>query len=155
MSDISVLGLGRMGSALARALVTGGQKITVWNRSLAKTKPLVELGAESAINAAAAVQASQITVVCVNNYATTQQMMGAPGVVPLLSGRTVIQLSTGTPKEAREAQAWFKHRGAEYIDGAIMEYPSGIGTPTTKIFSLVRRQRLSVGQVLLVRSAAV
>ncbi|MCZ6493189.1 MAG: NAD(P)-binding domain-containing protein, partial [Planctomycetota bacterium] len=33
MSDISVLGLGSMGAALARALQRAGHRITVWNRS--------------------------------------------------------------------------------------------------------------------------
>ena len=40
----------------------------------------------------------------------------------------MIQLSTGTPNEAREAQEWARGRGADYLDGAIMEYPNGIGT---------------------------
>jgi 3-hydroxyisobutyrate dehydrogenase-like beta-hydroxyacid dehydrogenase len=133
MSAISVIGLGSMGTALAKAMLGGALKVTVWNRSAAKMLPLVKAGAQAAPNLAAAVQASPIILVCIDNYATTKQIMGEPGVIPLLSGKTLIQLSTGTPKEAREAEAWFKLRGAEYIDGAIMEYPNGIGTPTTKI----------------------
>ncbi len=133
MSAISVIGLGSMGTALAKAMLGGALKVTVWNRSAAKILPLGKAGAQAAPSLAAAVQASPIILVCIDNYATTQQIMAEPGVVPHLSGRTVFQLSTGTPKDAREAEAWFKHRGAEYIDGAIMEYPSGIGTPITKI----------------------
>ena len=45
MSDISVIGLGAMGSALARALVKAGHGVTVWNRSRQKMEPLVGLGA--------------------------------------------------------------------------------------------------------------
>jgi len=33
MSDVSVLGLGNMGSALARAFLENGRAVTVWNRS--------------------------------------------------------------------------------------------------------------------------
>lgn len=33
MSDISVIGTGAMGSALARALLKAGREVTVWNRS--------------------------------------------------------------------------------------------------------------------------
>ena len=39
MSDISVIGLGDMGSALASTLLKQGYSITVWNRSPAKAMP--------------------------------------------------------------------------------------------------------------------
>ena len=52
---------------------------------------------------------------------------------PHLSGRTLIQLSTGTPKEARECETWMKNCGGDYLDGAIMVYPDGIGATDTMI----------------------
>ena len=133
MSEVSIVGLGSMGMALAKAMLVGPLKLTVWNRTAAKTIPLVEAGAHAAPSLAAAVQASAIIVICVDNYAITKQLIGQPDVIRNLFGKIVIQLSTGTPKDAREADAWFKEQGATYIDGAIMEYPSGIGTPQTKI----------------------
>ena len=48
MSDISVLGLGSMGAALARALQRAGHRITVWNRSPEKMQPFVANGADGA-----------------------------------------------------------------------------------------------------------
>ena len=33
MSEVTVIGLGNMGSALARALLENGRAVTVWNRS--------------------------------------------------------------------------------------------------------------------------
>ncbi len=36
MSDISVIGLGAMGSALARTLLQNGYAVTVWNRTAGK-----------------------------------------------------------------------------------------------------------------------
>ena len=44
MSDISMIGLGAMGTALARAQVKAGHDVTVWNRSPQRMTPLVELG---------------------------------------------------------------------------------------------------------------
>jgi len=41
MADVTVLGLGTMGSALARALVAARHQTTVWNRNPAKATPLV------------------------------------------------------------------------------------------------------------------
>lgn len=48
MSDISVLGLGSMGAALARALQRAGHRITVWNRSPEKMQSFVANGAKGA-----------------------------------------------------------------------------------------------------------
>lgn len=39
MSEVSVIGLGAMGSALAGALLRDGHRITVWNRTTAKAEP--------------------------------------------------------------------------------------------------------------------
>ena len=44
MSDISVIGLGAMGSALARTLLQNGYAVTVWNRTAEKAGPLVSAG---------------------------------------------------------------------------------------------------------------
>ena len=57
MSDISMIGLGAMGTALAKAQVKAGHEVTVWNRSPQRMAPLVALGAKEAENMAAAVQA--------------------------------------------------------------------------------------------------
>ena len=45
MSDISVIGLGAMGSALAHTLLQNGYSVTVWNRTAEKAEPLVSAGA--------------------------------------------------------------------------------------------------------------
>ena len=127
MSGISVIGLGAMGSALARALVKAGHEVTVWNRSPQKMEPLVDLGADGAESVLDAVRASPLIMICIDNYAVTNALLRANDVVPHLSGRTVIQLSTGTPEEARESQVWLRDCGADYLDGAIEAYPEGIG----------------------------
>ncbi len=133
MSDISVLGLGLMGSALARALQQGGHTLTVWNRSPAKMQSFIEDGATGASDVVEAVTASPVILVCVDNYSVTQSILGAEYVVSYLSGRTVIQLSTGTPQEARDSIAWMEDRGTAYIDGAILAGPDNLGTAGAQI----------------------
>ena len=133
MSDISVLGLGSMGAALARALQRAGHRITVWNRSPEKMQPFVANGAKGAPSVASAVQASPVTMVCVDSYDVTRQILEGEDVTPHLSGRTVIQLSTGTPREARESEAWLQSCGVDYIDGAIEGGPSDVDAGVTQI----------------------
>jgi 3-hydroxyisobutyrate dehydrogenase-like beta-hydroxyacid dehydrogenase len=129
MTDITVIGLGSMGAALGRALLAGKHAVTVWNRSPARMDPLIVLGAVGATSLGAAIAASPLIVVCIDNYAVSQELLGHEN----LSGKVLIQLSTGTPREAREASLWAHERGTAYLDGAIMEYPSAIGSENALI----------------------
>ena len=130
MSDVTVVGLGAMGTALARTLVDAGRKVTVWNRSPEKREPLVALGANGPSDFAEALAASPRVIVCISDYQTTEELFGRADATSLLDGRTVVQLSTGTPKEAKQSEAWFNGFGASYLDGAILCWPRDIGTPS-------------------------
>jgi 3-hydroxyisobutyrate dehydrogenase-like beta-hydroxyacid dehydrogenase len=117
-----------MGSALARALLGAGHSVTVWNRTASRMGPLVALGANDATSVADAAQASSMVLVCVDNYSVTRSLLDIGDVTPHLSGRTLIQLSTGTPHEARESEGWASKHGAGYLDGAILGLPGKIGS---------------------------
>ncbi|MCZ6644137.1 MAG: NAD(P)-binding domain-containing protein [Gammaproteobacteria bacterium] len=58
MSDVTVIGLGAMGSAIANAFLNAGHDVTVWNRGPEKTEPLRASGAQCADSPAEAVSAS-------------------------------------------------------------------------------------------------
>lgn len=133
MSDVSVIGLGEMGSALARAFLAAGKSVTVWNRSPAKAEALAQKGALRAGDPAAAAAASPALVICVSDYAATNSILAAAGVAEKLKGRLVVQLTSGLPKEARALAAWTKTQGADYLDGAIGSWPRQIGTPDAAI----------------------
>ena len=133
MSQISILGLGLMGSALARTLQKSGHEITVWNRSPEKMKPFAENGANAATDPVSALRASPVILICVDNYAVTRRILGSEDVLPHLPGKTVIQLSTLTPLEAHQSELWFGEQGVVYIDGAILGGPGNIGTKHAQI----------------------
>lgn len=133
MLDASVIGLGTMGATLARLLLQNGYRVTVWNRTIAKADPLVRDGAVLAPSAAAAVSASPIVVVCVHNYQATNRILDTKEVASALAGRILVQLSTGSPQEARDSETWARQRGADYLDGAIQAAPRQMGRPDTPI----------------------
>ncbi|MDU8942348.1 NAD(P)-dependent oxidoreductase [Ovoidimarina sediminis] len=133
MSDLTMIGLGAMGSALARTFLVAGHRLTVWNRSPDRMAPFEPLGATLAPSAAKAAAASPVSVLCIDNYDATHTLLASPGVADALSGRILVQLSTGTPAEARALQAWLDPRGIGHIDGAIMPYPDGIGADDAQI----------------------
>jgi 3-hydroxyisobutyrate dehydrogenase-like beta-hydroxyacid dehydrogenase len=124
-TSVTVLGLGLMGSALAQALLDDGRTVTVWNRSRAKAEPLVAKGAVEAESAAAAVSASPLVIVCLSVYANAEEILTGD----VLSGRTIVQLTNGTPREARALADRVAGHGARYVDGGIMAVPQMIGGP--------------------------
>ena len=128
MSDISVIGLGQMGSVLAKTLLSVDYQVTVWNRSQEKTQALASDGAIPAATAANAIEASPVILVCVSNYSTSRSIFQSEEAQPILSNRTVVQLGSGSPKEAIEDEKWFLSKGARYLDGAILGSPIVIGT---------------------------
>jgi 3-hydroxyisobutyrate dehydrogenase-like beta-hydroxyacid dehydrogenase len=118
-----------MGSALAVALLNKGFATTVWNRTAAKAEPLSRLGARVAKSMLEALDQTEMVVVNVNNYDSTFQLFRDAAVEAALRGKMLVQLSSGTPDEARGMQSWAGRHGIEYLDGAIMSYPAGIGKP--------------------------
>ncbi len=133
MSEISVIGLGAMGSALARALIRRGHSVTVWNRTAEKASALVDDGAVLSPSVATAVTASPVVVTCVSNYDVTRTLLGNDEATTGLEGRVLVQLSTGRPQEARDSEDWARQRDIQYLDGAILAFPNQIGTPDATI----------------------
>ncbi len=131
--SVTVLGLGLMGSALARAFHSAGHRVTVWNRNPAKTAPFQELAAV-APSVHDAVAASGTVVISLLDYRAANDLLTAPEVERVMAGKTVVQLTTGTPADAREGEAWAHRLGASYLDGAISGYPRTIGTDANEIF---------------------
>ncbi|MCP3717365.1 NAD(P)-dependent oxidoreductase [Paraburkholderia sp. CNPSo 3281] len=130
---ISVIGLGAMGAALAKALLAANHRVTVWNRTASKSVALGEVGARIAHSAAEAIDASQVVVVCVLDYGASDSLLRAPDVVARLKGKTIIQFTTGTPEDAQDASEWAREHGVAYLDGSIGCYPKNIGTPDGSI----------------------
>ena len=128
----TVIGLGSMGTALARALLGAGVPTTVWNRSAGRVSELASEGAAVADSPAAAVQASHLVIVCLRDHAAFRRVIGDLDPAAF-AGRVVVHLSSATPDEARRTAAWAGLSGISYLNGAIMVPTPLIGTPEAKI----------------------
>ena len=149
MSDITAIGLGAMGSALARAFLAAGKTVTVWNQSPARAASLEAIGAIRAATVADAVAASPVLVICLSDYPATLSVLDQSGAVEALGGQLVIQLTSGTPKEARALENWVVSRGARYLDGAIAAWPRHIGGPEASITVVGPEPAFALAQPLL------
>ncbi len=127
IADVTFIGLGLMGTALARTAIKAGFETVVWNRTPEKVVPLVEQGARYFENVAKAISESPIIVVCVSGYDVSDTILRVPEVEAALKGRTLIQLTSGSTRLARNAALWAGAIGVRYVDGGIEGYPATIG----------------------------
>ncbi|MFP3986297.1 NAD(P)-binding domain-containing protein [Streptomyces sp. E11-3] len=125
-TPVTVIGLGRMGQALAGAFLKAGHPTTVWNRTTSKADQLVAEGAWLAPTVGDALKAGSLTLICVADYQAMHELLGASDTA--LDGTMLINLTSGDSAQARDAARWAEQHGARYLDGAIMAIPSGIGT---------------------------
>ena len=125
--NITILGLGDMGSAVTERLRDSGYATTVWNRTASKAEPHVKAGSTAAATVAEAVDAGEVIIVVLFDHASVREHLEP--VAAELKGKVVVNLTTTTPNEARALAAWAAEHGIDYLDGAIMATPDMIGKP--------------------------
>jgi 3-hydroxyisobutyrate dehydrogenase len=92
---VAVLGIGIMGSAMARNLVSAGLRTTVWDRSPAATAPLSAAGTLVAASPAEAVRDAQVVITMLPTADVVTSVMLAGGVVEALAeGAVWAQMGT-------------------------------------------------------------
>jgi len=131
MARITVVGLGVMGRALARALLDAHFPVTVWNRSPEKAKDLMAGGARLADTLTDSIAASDTIVVCVRTHQDTSALLCTEGIS--LLGKSIIEFSSGTPADAHRLVEHIPTRGSTCLIGMILSYPSGIGSDRASI----------------------
>ncbi|MFD6953224.1 dehydrogenase [Nocardiopsis sp. TSRI0078] len=149
-SRISLLGLGDMGTALARAWLAAGYPLTVWNRSPARTGPLAAEGADVAATAAEAAAASRLVVTCLLDDDSVGTVLADAD----LEGRDLFNVTTGTPGQARARAEWARGRGARFVSGGIMAVPPMIGAPDSGGYVFYSGSREAFGEHREALSAA-
>ncbi|MFC9916100.1 NAD(P)-dependent oxidoreductase [Streptomyces sp. NPDC127197] len=129
-TPLTLLGTGTMGTALVRAWLAAGHPVTVWNRTPARAEALAAEGATVAASAAQAVAANRLVVACLLDDTSVGEALSDAD----LSGRDLVNLTTGTPAQGRARAAWAKARGARFLDAGIMAVPPMIGSPASGAF---------------------
>lgn len=77
---IGFIGLGQMGSAMARNLLAAGHEVSVWNRSADKLASLVEAGARAASSPADAAQGDIVATMLADDRAVESVVWGENGI---------------------------------------------------------------------------
>jgi 3-hydroxyisobutyrate dehydrogenase len=115
---IGVVGIGRMGAAIAGRLMGLGHEVAVWNRTADKARALAAAGAKQAATPAElAAQAEIIISILSNAEAIDQAYSGAGGLLSgNVAGKLFIEMSTVRPETEKALAAKVKAKGAALIE---------------------------------------
>lgn len=118
---VALLGLGIMGSGMARQLLGAGYDLTVWNRNPDKAAPLAASGAKLAATPAAAARDADLVVAMVADDAASRAVWTGPdgALAAMGSGAIAIECSTLTIDWVRELGAMAEGRGVRLLDAPV------------------------------------
>ncbi|SEI38700.1 3-hydroxyisobutyrate dehydrogenase [Dyadobacter sp. SG02] len=129
--QITIIGLGQMGTRLAELLVTKGYNVSVWNRTRAKADGIAGVKVFETLEEA--IRQSPLVVICVLDYEAVNRILDGISDKSVLAGKTLINFTTADPQEAEGLEAALANVNAGYINGAIQVAPDQMGLPETTI----------------------
>jgi len=136
ITHVGYIGMGIMGAAMAQNLLKGGFKVTVWNRTAAKAKPVVDAGATLA-SSPADVVAKGPQVVCINVTDTPDVeavLFGANGIVSAAKpGLIVVDHSTISPVATQEFAKRLAEKSITFLDAPVSGGDVGARNATLSI----------------------
>lgn len=131
-SAVTVIGLGPMGQAMTRTLLTAGHPVTVWNRTASRAAGVVADGAALAATPREAVEAGDLVILSLTDYQAMYDILD--GATDSLAGRTLVNLSSDTPDRSREAATWSAGHGAAFLTGGVMVPAPMVGTEAAHVY---------------------
>jgi 3-hydroxyisobutyrate dehydrogenase-like beta-hydroxyacid dehydrogenase len=128
---IAFLGLGKMGSPMARRLLDAGHQLTVWNRTPERAQALVAAGAALAATPAQAAQSADAVLTMLFNDAANEEVLLGPesaasaGVLDALKpGALHIALSTISVALSERLTAEHARRGQLFVAAPVFGRPN-------------------------------
>ena len=121
LPSVAFLGLGIMGSGMARRLVDAGYPVTVFNRTPDRARPLVEAGASIASSPREAAAGVDIVFTMVADDAASRALwQGDDGALAgVRSGTLLVECSTVTVARIGELAALARHAGCTLVDAPV------------------------------------
>lgn len=125
MSKIALIGLGKMGSVIAKKLLEAGFDLTVYNRTASKMQHLLSIGAKSATSAKeAAISADIILTSLFDDESVLDVVCSKDGILEgLKQGAIHIGTSTILPMTSKKLYELHHQKNAIYIAGNVLGVP--------------------------------
>ena len=119
--SIGFIGTGIMGQPMALNLLKGGHRLSVYNRTRAKTGPLEQAGARVAASPAEAARGASVVMTIVSDSAAIEEVvLGKNGLIETIgSGAVLIDSSTISPLVSRKLACHLAGKGAAMLDAPV------------------------------------
>lgn len=128
--NIAFIGLGAMGTPMARTLLKANFTLSGYDADPARGAALVPEGATAAGSAAEAASGADVLLVMVQNYAQACNVLLGPGgaLAALPPGAVVLVMSTIAPAQVRELAGAAAERGLALVDAPVSGGPGRAAT---------------------------
>ncbi|HZD68532.1 MAG TPA: NAD(P)-dependent oxidoreductase, partial [Actinomycetes bacterium] len=135
MIVIAFIGLGAMGSRMARRLLDAGNDVVVWNRTPAKAERMTARGATMAGSCAEAASRAEMVITMVADPAALRAVTEGPSGIAagLTPGATMIDMSTVGPDAVSRLDSVLPD-GVALLDAPVLGSISEAESGTLKIF---------------------
>ena len=121
MAEVGYVGLGVMGSGIAKRLLDAGHAVTGWNRTREKAQPLLDSGMRWGDTPREVAERSEIVFTMVTNTAAVRAVTDGPdGILAgLAPGKVYVDQSTASPDNTRALAARVAEAGADMLDAPV------------------------------------
>jgi len=118
---VAVIGLGRMGAAMANKLIDAGHDVTVWNRTGETAASFVaEHGGQLAPTPADAAAGVDLAIAILASGAATKQVLLDPAFMGAVGSTTVVcDMGTSGQAIAKEIAERYQDSGARFVDAPV------------------------------------
>ena len=135
---VSFLGLGAMGTPMAKNLLQAGYPLTVHNRDRGKEEALATEGARRAASPAEAVGRAALVLLCLSDDAAVEEVLlggspKGPAITSLRPGTLGIDLSTSAPSTSQRLAKQLADHGASYLDAPVTGGTEGARAGTLSV----------------------
>lgn len=119
--SVGFLGLGIMGTAMARNLIMAGYDVTVWNRSTSKCDPLISEGAKRGESPEQTAAACDVTFAMLADPAGAMEVACGPqgAVKGLSAGKGYVDVSTVDDETSKAIAEAVRKTGAEFLEAPV------------------------------------
>ncbi|MBV8704965.1 MAG: NAD(P)-dependent oxidoreductase, partial [Acetobacteraceae bacterium] len=122
---VGFIGLGLMGTPMARNIMRGGFPLTAWNRTKARAEPLLAAGAALAESIGELARQSDVVFTMVTDAAASDAVIcGEDGVLDHAKpGTIIVDTSSIAPEVSRRIASRARDRGVAMLDAPVTGNP--------------------------------
>lgn len=119
--QVGFIGMGHMGSAMAKRLLDAGYSLTVYDRTPERVEPLGQQGAVIATTPKSLAEQCDVVLICVTDDKAQEQVtLGEDGALAgLREMATIVDLSTVSPGASRRLYDAAHLKGTAVLDAAV------------------------------------